>query len=291
MKKKTKKQALPPGAIMSARQRQQLELEVVSSEARLMLTRLLRNKVKSTSSEEGHKIELIWKNQVVNLTSTILGRPIYTLELSDWDYDNAEYAWHNGEFELAMRRPNTPQLFEALIDLVNEGFLSITDVNQILEFDKCGARLDQENDKIVVRLIDLVDLPDETSEKDTHVNIRLLIERMDRALQDKDWPLVLHSGASVFESLAKQTVPNQNIQNQSFGGWFSLYRNHSKLAAPLLDAIKEIFDRRNIEPLAGHGSISNPSITQEEAIQVRVLTIALVRLERTLSEVSVTQHS
>ena len=81
-------------------------------------------------------------------------------------------------------------------------------------------------------------------------------------------------------------VANPKVQKQSLGGWFSLYRKQSQLAAPLLDAMEQSFQRRNIEPLAGHGSTFDASVTQEEAIQIRELTIAVVRLERTLATVS-----
>jgi hypothetical protein len=51
----------------------------------------------------------------------------------------------------------------------------------------------------------------------------------------------------------------------------------------LLDTIEDIYKRRNIEPLAGHGNASDPNITREEAVQISTLTRALVRLERELA--------
>jgi hypothetical protein len=200
--------------------------------------------------------------------------------MQDWDYAPAEYAWHQAELELVMRRPDTPQLIATLIDLINSEALSIDDVNEVLDADGVGIRLSEARNGVAVEILEIPDLPVEASSGEGHPNLRRLFERMDRAMQDSDWSLVLHTGASIFETLAKQVVPNPSIQNQSLGGWFSLYRNHSKLAKPLLDVIEEIFKRRNIEPLAGHGSIENPAITQDEAEQVRVLTAALVKLER-----------
>ena len=178
------------------------------------------------------------------------------------------------------------ELVEVLVDLADAGCVRIGDVNAILEADRSGIWLSDGDDGTEVDLRDLSDLPEATLAIGEHVNVRKLVERMDRAMQDRDWSLVLHTGASIFETLAKQVVTNPKVQNQSLGGWFNLYRNQSKLAAPLLDTIEGIFKRRNIEPLAGHGSASDPSITEEEAVQVRELTIAFVRLERTLATVS-----
>lgn len=284
---------LIPGTRLNIRMREQLELEVVSTSARLQLTRLLRKSVKVTNanSEDAHQIELIRQNKIVNIVNNSVGRPIYTLELSDWDYLPAEYAWHNGEIEVAMRRPDTATLAEILADLIEETNIRATDVNQILNADGCGFRIYLEDNDALIKILDVTELPDQPVGSAKYTNVRKLVERMDRAMQDKDWSLVLHTGASIFETLAKQVVPNPNVQNQSLGGWFSQYRNHSKLATPLLDVMEEIFKRRNIEPLAGHGSASDPSITQQEAIQIRELAVVLVRLERALTETTIGTHS
>jgi hypothetical protein len=248
---------------------------------------LLRAIVKPIGSgDDSHQIELIKINRIVNLANTVMGRPIYTLELGDWDYLPLEYAWHSGEFELVMRRPDTLQLFEILIDLVDQGALSIDDVNAVLTDDNVGARLTSDHEGVTVELLDLADVPEAELEPDEHVNVRGLFERIDRAMQDKDWSLVVHTGASIFETVAKQVVSNPNVQSQSLGSWFSAYRKHSRLAAPLLDTAEEIFKRRNVEPLAGHGSINVPGVTEAEAIQIQVLSNAFVRLERLLTNIA-----
>lgn len=276
-----------PGSVFSARARNQIELEVVSSEARLRLTRLLRMATKPRIvNEESHQIEIVQQNQIINIANLALIRPIYVLELADWDYGAAEYAWHRGELELVMRRPDTPQLVEIIADLIRDGALSDSDVNDILEADGCGIRFNERDSEIEIELINVADLPDVDIAADEHPNVRRLFDRMDHAMQTEDWPLVLFTSASIFETVAKQVVPNPKVQDQSLGGWFSLYRKHSKLSAPLLDIVEDIFKRRNIEPLAGHGSARDPSATREEAVQVRELTYAFVRLERVLSGVS-----
>jgi hypothetical protein len=285
MAARRKATAKVPGAVMDARTIDQIGLEVVSREARLRLTRLLRATIKANESD----IELIRQNKIINLANTVLGRPIYTLELGDSDYEPAEYAWHNGELELVLRRPDTPQLIEILFDLIQAGALSRQDVNAVLEADGCGVRLEDRHDELEIELVDVAELPVEAPNPSEHANVRRLAERMDRAMQDRDWSLVLHTAASMFETVAKQVVSDPNVQNRSLGPWFTAYRNHSSLAVPLLDAIEDIFRRRNIEPLAGHGSTSDPTITEEDAVQVRELTIALVRMETTLAALSVKQ--
>lgn len=280
------KRSLVPGSVLDTRLREQIELEVVSTNARLRLTRLLQRGVRSRNSEDAHQIELIRMNRIINKANTVLGRPIYVLEMADWDYQPSEYAWHNGEFALVMRRPDTAQLTEILVDLIEDEALGMRDVNAILEADGSGIRIKDDDGETVVTLIDLGELSGAPTDAGEHVNVRKLFERMDRAMQDSDWSLVLHTAASIFETVAKQVVSNPNVQNQSLGGWFSQYRKHSLLSAPLLDAMEAIFKRRNIEPLAGHGSVSDASITQEEAIQIRELTTAVVRLERMLTTVS-----
>lgn len=273
------------GRVLNPRLKDQFELEVVSSEARLRLTRILRTRTRAPGDPQ---IRLIRQNAVVNLANSAMDRPVYVLELGDWDYEPAEYAWHQGELELVMRRPNTVQLVDILADLIAAGTLMSDEVNGILESDRCGIRFKENDDGDATA--ELTSIPDlgVDAPPDENTNIRRLFDRMDRATQDRDWSLVLHTAASIFETLAKLVVPNPNVQNQSLGGWFALYRNHSALAAPLLDVIEAIFQRRNIEPLAGHGSTRDPAITEEEAIQVNQLTRTLVRLERELANTTAT---
>jgi hypothetical protein len=132
-----------------------------------------------------------------------LGKPIYTLELSDWDYLPAEYAWHNGEMEVAMRRPDTATLAEILADLIEETNIRATAVNQILEADGRGFRIFLENNDARIEILEIAELPDQPVGSAKYANVRKLFERMDRAMQDKDWSLVLHTGASIFETLGQ----------------------------------------------------------------------------------------
>ena len=278
---------------LSPRQKEQISLEVVSSDARLDLTRVLRARIKN----EDPSIQLVRQNAIINLANTVLNRPIYVLEPDNWgDYMPAEHGWHNGEFELILRRPGTLQLIETLGDLISSEWLSCEEINEILINCNCSIRFyeeendsiqkffEQENDSIKIKLVELPDIVQDLP-PDQNANIRKLIERMDRALQDNDWSLVLHVSASVFETLAKLVVPLNVVENQSLGSFFSAYRKHSTLATPMLDYIESIYKKRNVEPLAGHGSTKDSSITQEEAVTVSTFTRTLVHLERELANI------
>ncbi len=117
---------------------------------------------------------------------------------------------------------------------------------------------------------------------DEHPNIRILLDRMTRSLYACDYSAVLHSSASIFETLAKDIVGLDSIKNQTLSAFFDRYRKDSSLPNEILDYIFSIYKRRNNEPLAGHGSTNTPSIIQSEAVILAELTIALVKIERQL---------
>jgi hypothetical protein len=232
------------GAVLSERLRQQIELEVISSEARRKLTRLLRASVRG---EHG----IVRMNLIVNLANTVMNRPIYTLDYNE-EIEPGEYAWHRGELESIMRCPGSSQLIEILADLITEGSLVMAQVNSILASDRCGIRFVSIRGEVEVE-VQVIDTPDleEGATLDEHANIRLLFDRMDRAMLDEDWSLVLHSGASIFETLAKLVIGLSTVQNKTLGAIFEAYRKRSRLAAPLLETIDQIYQRRNVQPLAG----------------------------------------
>lgn len=117
---------------------------------------------------------------------------------------------------------------------------------------------------------------------DEHPNIRILLDRMTRSLYACDHSAVLQASASVFETLAKDIIALDSIENQSLGSFFELYRKKSNFPKEILDYILSIYNRRSTEPLAGHGSTNAPNITHSEAIILAELTIALVKIERQL---------
>ncbi|MGU3460381.1 hypothetical protein [Bacillus sp. D48C] len=259
---------------------EQLQYEVISDKARLKLTRLIRN----LSNSEDNNDKLIRQNRFVNIANNAIGKPIYVLE-SDYigEYQSAEHAWHNGEIELIMRRPNTTEMTEILADMIQEGLLEIDDVNEILCEDGSSVQFEMNNtDTVLVHVIPIEQI-EAVEDSHEHPNIRMLIQRMENALSTEDYSSVLHASASVFETLAKDVVGLATVENQTLGSFFGGYRNRSNLPEPVLDYVLEIYNRRNAEPLAGHGSTLPPSIEREEAIVLTEMTKTFVRLERKLA--------
>jgi SpoVK/Ycf46/Vps4 family AAA+-type ATPase len=112
-----------------------------------------------------------------------------------------------------------------------------------------------------------------------HPNIKTLLNRMDDALKRDDHSGVLHSSASIFETLAKEVVGVSSVQDQTLKSFFQRYRKDSRLPDTVLDYIIEIYDSRNRTPLAGHGSTIKPSISRDVAITLAEMTKAFVRIE------------
>lgn len=114
-----------------------------------------------------------------------------------------------------------------------------------------------------------------------HSNITILFDRMDSALERRDYSEVLHASASVFETLAKDVV-GISVQNQTLGKLFKKYRKYSSLPNEVLDYILEIYKKRNMTPLAGHGSTKLPDVSEDTAIIICELTRAFVQIEYAL---------
>lgn len=258
-----------------------IQYEVLSERARLKLTRIVR----ANCNCNDNNIQILRQNRCINIARNVMGLPLYVLEADDWgDYQPGEYAWHYGELELIMRRSNTIQLIEILGDLIQENILELGPVNKILQEDHSSVqfKLDGYNEEVAVSILDIDDM-EETDDFEDHPNIRKLVARMDNALQNKDFSAVLHASASVFETMAKYVMNIDSVANQSLGGFFDGYRNKSQLPEPILDYILEIYKRRNTEPLAGHGSLQEPNISEEEAVILSEVTKTFIKIERKLA--------
>lgn len=102
---------------------------------------------------------------------------------------------------------------------------------------------------------------------------------MDDALLRNDYAGVLHASASVFETVAKDIVRIPAVQNKTLKQFFDKYQSESSLPLEILDYVKNIYEKRNITPLAGHGSTETPSISKRDAIALSELTRAFVNIE------------
>jgi len=276
---------------LSRSEREALEYEVVSAGARLKLTRLLR----SRTSGPDHIVSTIHQNRAVNIARAILKLPIFVLESDTWgEYDPVIIGWHLGELELVMRRPSTTELVETLADLIQEGVLETRDVNAVLAEDGSTISFQvqscEERQHVSVLIAAVPSVSDEPLSGE-HPNIRVLVSRMERELAAKDYSAVLHASGSIFETLAKDLVDDPAVQHQSLGKFFDKYSRESKLSPGILNFIKTIFQKRNTEPLAGHGSTEKPKITQTDAVLLAQMTKAFIRAERMLTSVAVEKRT
>ncbi len=112
-----------------------------------------------------------------------------------------------------------------------------------------------------------------------HPNIAILLERMENALEQEDYSAVLHSCSNIFETMAKDIVKEDTIQDQTLASFFERYRKDSVLSDEILDYILVIYKSRSTTPLAAHGSIEEPTINKNDAITLAEITRAFVRIE------------
>lgn len=173
---------------------------------------------------------------------------------------------------------------EILGDLLQEGLLDATAVNGILADDNSSIRFETHGfeENVSLHLLSILKMEEKT-ENAEHPNIRLLVQRMETAYEQGDFSAVLHASASVFETLAKLVIDRPTVENQTLGGIFQCYRKQSNLPDAVLDYIKETYDRRNKEPLAGHGATTPPDVSGEEAAVLIEMTRMAVKLERRLA--------
>jgi hypothetical protein len=266
-------------------EKRQLEMEIIPHDTRLRLTRLIRQKC----AHRDGPIQLVRTARFVNMANHVMHRPTIELESDDWgeEYPHAAYAKFESEREVIMRVASTIELAEILGDYLQEELLEPRAVNEVLRNGNCGFKFrkhESHEDEISVS-IEIRSLEDigEADLSDEHPNIRVLVDRMDRALRDKDFAGVLHASASIFETLAKDLVKNPNVQDKTLASFFDAYRKKSVLPDAVLDYIQEVYSARNTEPLAGHGSVLPPEISSREATTLTEFTKAIVRTERKLS--------
>ena len=267
--------------------KKKLEYEVVSQELRIHLTRLLRRRIPTVQAPDSHLLLIGIQNRLINKSRAVQGLPVYRLEADDWgEYHIAEQAWHSGEFELVFRRLSTIEFIEYLAELIEDEWFTLSEINKLLEGEKLSFRYQvqfstqTERDEVYVTVFSVDELIEEFDEDDlAHENIRLLVTRMDLALENDDVSSVLHSSASIFETLAKDVVSIEGVQDQTLGSFFSRYRKESGLPNEILDYMLETYKSRGSQPLAGHGHLGKPTITKEQAITLSEMTKAFVKIE------------
>lgn len=266
---------------LSKKQIEQLEFEVLSKDFLIYLTRTL---LEWTEEVEYAEDIIARKNRIINLSRTISGDKIYVLESDDMGaYIQAEYDWHDGNFLLVFRRLNTIEFIEYACELLRAGYLKIDFLNEALKSEGASFSFKRERGDIKIEVLNIEEI-EEADISEEHPNIRLLVSRMESSLENDDFSGVLHSSASVFETMAKDVVGIPTIQDKTLKSFFTRYKLDSGLPEPILDFILDTYDKRNVTPLAGHGSLEEPNITKEQAIVLSEMTKSIVRIEGKLKK-------
>lgn len=267
-----------------------IKQESISAELKVFLTRKLRRMTEDISDDSG-KVSLIKKNGLINKSKTIRGEKIYVLECDDWgEYITQEYAWHNSEFELVFRHLNNIQFFEYVGELIEDGWFYLNEINNLLKKDNSCLRFFESENGLKIQAISLDEVEKLYQEQtevlgnEAHPNINSLLKRAEIGLSSCDYPLVLQSCGSIFETLSKDIIDNSNVETMSFGWYFEKYKQTSKLPEPILEYMKGVFNDRNTSPLAGHGSTQVPTVNKETAIILIELTKAFVQSEYRLKK-------
>jgi hypothetical protein len=257
----------------------QLEFEVLSKDFYIFLTRHL---LKWAEDAEYAEDIIARKNRIINLSRTISGGKIYTLESDDMgSYQPAEYVWHDSHFLLILRRLNTLEFIEFASELMKAGYFELEFLNAALQREGASFEFIKADRKFGIEVYSLEEI-EAVSLAAEHINIKTLVSRMDKAFEADDFAGVLHSSASIFETMAKEVIGIESIQDKTLKSFFDRYRNDSKLPPAILDYILATYDERNVTPLAGHGSLTIPDITKEESIILSEMTKAFVRIESRL---------
>lgn len=262
---------------LTEEEKEQLKYEVLSKDFYIFLTRHL---MEWCENIDDATVLIMRKNRLINLSRTISGGKIYTLTSDDWgNYESVEYAWHDSHFHLIFRGLSTIEFIEFACDLINYDYFKVDFLNDALKKEGASFRFNKPRGNKVEVNISSIEEIEKASVSGEHINIRTLVARMDTSYERVDYSNVLHSSASIFETMAKEIIGIATIQDKTLKSFFDRYRVDSKLPSEVLDYILATYDKRNITALAGHGSLTIPSITKEEAIILIEMTKAFVRIE------------
>lgn len=112
-----------------------------------------------------------------------------------------------------------------------------------------------------------------------HPNVVTLIDRMEHCLEMSDQAGVLHAAATILETMAKDVLNSDSIQDQTLGGFVEKYKKESNLPDNIKSVVEYIYKLRNITPLSGHGSTNAPNITMQDAVIIAAATKFIVEVE------------
>ena len=253
-----------------------LKYEWIPLSAKVQLTRLLD---RYCPPHVNPHTRIPYLQRIVNLANNLSERKLFDLDPDQFgDYFPEDVARLESEFMICIRRLNPIQFIEFLATVVELGYIKVDDANAILK---------EANSSVTIKLDDsgrvststISTAGQFTLDNDASPNLRTLVSRMDRYLNDEDYAGVLSNSAMAIELISKEIYGSSKIYNQSFGSYFEGYKNNTTLPEPVIDWMLQIYKRRNTEPLAAHGSPLPPSITCEEASLIAEMTKAFIRYE------------
>ncbi|TSD39689.1 hypothetical protein FFI94_033350 [Rhodococcus sp. KBS0724] len=260
-----------------------LDREIAPTEMKSFIARqIIKNADDRAVEAKEHSI--IFYNSVINSANNITGRQLYVLEGDGYgSFEPVEIAWHDGEIGAAIRAMSAAEIAEFAAEMVTQRYLDLQATNEVFEVFNFGARIRRSHGTTSVEVLEFTDL-DQQIEESAHPNIRMLFERAEHCLEREDYAGVLGATASAMEALAKETVGTDSVSNQSLGGFFEGYKRASKLPDPVADYILEIYNKRNTDANAGHGSLLETTVTRDEAVFLFNITKAFVACENTLRD-------
>lgn len=260
---------------LSKKEREKLQFELISKSMRNKITRVLRYDCISDNS----LFQLIYQNKRINIACSVLGEPKYVLE-PDYhgSFEPVEIAWHESKIESIMFECNTIEFIEIIADYIQNYLIDLNSVNTILKEEECIFSYKFTDEEVSIDIKEIGEIDTDVA-KDTP-NISALVSRLDFAYSEKDYPNVLHTSASIFETIAKDVCNNPNLENKPLGSFFAAYKKKSLIPDAMLDYILNVYNKRNTEPTAGHGATTLPTITQKEASVLKNLTKAILLIEQ-----------
>lgn len=264
---------------LNEKDKQELEYEEISNNARLKLARIFRNAVKS--DDPNTRVMLL--NRMINIALKVLGKSPYEMTYDDYGESLApQYGVYYSELEYIFCKTPTVPLVEIIADLIQDELLPETEINKVFSELSIPVNFEVSWGELEVKVFSITDIEEPLGHQE-HSNIRLLVERMELCVRSGDSTGVLAASSNIFETLGKENVKNKSLENKTFSKVFNEYKQTSKLPEALLDYMQEIYIKRGKEPTAGHGGLTESNFTMDEAIVLSELTKACIRIERKLA--------
>lgn len=256
---------------LTKEQVKELEFEELPKYAKIDLTRLVRSTI-----DDNYFLGL----RFVNMKETVLGKRITEPVFDEFgeSLSSSLTMFVISSVENIFNGLETSEIVELLFDYIQSNLIQTNYINNI--FKEYEIPILFQTDRQDHLRIEVESLKENSVSEQEHSNIKKLISRMDRDFANDDYTGVLHSSASIYETLVKDISRDPKIQNMSLGQILNNPIFSQNIPDQILDYIQEIFKKRNIVHTAGHGGTSKPTITKEETIIIQEFTKTIVRVLR-----------